>query len=362
LKNSTQIDLSVVGEALEHLPSAHLILDHSLSIVTANSKAQALLGKHSLAGQSFSSLVIDSDFNLTYDQLLAAQAQPLRYKLKDQDSSVEMILAPLSGVENGQFLIGEIKNIDSIIALETSLERQRLAAAASAKLAALGEMAGSVAHEINNPLAILMAASRVLSRSVEKGKLTEELVLKLVGDIDSTLERISKIVTGLRTTTRESDNVVLVKIQLRELFDEVISLCREKFKTRGIELRADLSNENFDQFILGDRVQLSQVFINLLGNAFDAVESLDQRWVEVLAIKAQDGNIEVRLIDSGSGIERSVSEKMFTPFFTSKPVGKGTGLGLSISQNIIHKNGGQIWIDNDHPNTCFVIALKQAAA
>lgn len=358
INHSQALDISF-HELLDSLPSAHVIVDRSLSIVKANTNANKLLNSDQVDNHSLSSFLVDADFKLTFDQLLAERGTRLRFKLKGQDQYVDAVFSVLGENADSNFLIVELHNIEDLMALEENLERQRRASASSARLASLGEMAGSVAHEINNPLAILMACSRVLSRAKDKGKLTDELVTKVISDVDATLDRISKIVSGLRTTTRESNNIVLTDIVLRDLFEEVTSLCLEKFKTKGIELKADLAHTSFDMLALGDRVQLSQVFINLLGNAFDAVEGLEARWVEI-QVKDASEFVEIHIIDSGAGIPRTVADKMFTPFFTSKPVGKGTGLGLSISQNIINKNGGEIKIDHNHSNTCFVISLKKA--
>jgi signal transduction histidine kinase len=106
-------------------------------------------------------------------------------------------------------------------------------------------------------------------------------------------------------------------------------------------------------------VQLSQVILNLLNNAFDAISELPNKWVH-LESRMNEGIIEIRVIDSGSGIPEELREKILQPFFTTKEVGQGTGLGLSISKGIIESHGGTLSIDIKSQNTCFVIQIPQA--
>jgi signal transduction histidine kinase len=123
-----------------------------------------------------------------------------------------------------------------------------------------------------------------------------------------------------------------------------------------VNIQIDLTNENFQLIINCCRVQLSQVILNLLGNSFDAIENLEERWVEVRCEKNEQ-NLIIKLIDSGNGIPSAIKEKIFQPFFTTKEIGKGTGLGLSLSHSIIKNHQGIFSLDENMKNTCFVITL-----
>jgi signal transduction histidine kinase len=103
-------------------------------------------------------------------------------------------------------------------------------------------------------------------------------------------------------------------------------------------------------------VQISQVLLNLLNNAFQATAELPERWVR-LEVLQQGEQCLVRVEDSGPGVPPSVVEKMFQLFFTTKPIGQGTGLGLSISRSIIARHGGDLFLDQTRPNTCFVVSI-----
>lgn len=237
------------------------------------------------------------------------------------------------------------------------LDEERLRSLQSAKLASLGEMAGGIAHEINNPLAVITSTMKMMRNLLDRKKLTEELLLESISNVEVTVLRTSKIITGLRTVSRSSDTFTKENVVAREFFEDVLGLCSEKFKNNNVRLEVDLSSSSFDRTILCDRVQLSQVLINILGNAFDAVQGLKERWVKIDLSEEGSSDI-ITVIDSGAGIGTEIAEKMFYPFFTSKEVGKGTGLGLSISKSIMERHGGSILL-RKHPNTCFALIIPK---
>ncbi|MEK6579858.1 MAG: HAMP domain-containing sensor histidine kinase, partial [Bdellovibrionota bacterium] len=110
--------------------------------------------------------------------------------------------------------------------------------------------------------------------------------------------------------------------------------------------------------IQGRQTQLSQVLLNLFNNAYDAVQTLTDKWIKI-KVADTDQWVEIWVTDSGPGISSEVVSKMFQPFFTTKGVGKGTGLGLSISKKIIETHGGTLNVEMESPNTCFRITLPK---
>ncbi len=237
-----------------------------------------------------------------------------------------------------------------------TIHEQQMMITMTSKLAALGEMAGGIAHEINNPLAIIAGNCNYLIRTIEAQKIDPEVIAKRLGHVEQTARRISKIVHGLKTISRDATKEEFTSVRIGDLFDEVISLCFEKLKHSSVKLIIDLDDPIYDQLIECRHIQISQTLINLIGNAFDAVENLEERWIRI-ECRNVGSNIEFRFIDSGHGIAEKIQEKIFQPFFTTKEVGKGTGLGLSISNSIILNHEGEFFIDNDYPNTCFVVKL-----
>lgn len=230
---------------------------------------------------------------------------------------------------------------------------QQGAMIASAKMSSLGEMAGGIAHEINNPLAIIKGKASIVKKHLIKGSLDVDKLGEELLKIENTTERIAKIIRGLRSFSRNAAADPMEVVRLSSVLEDTLELCQERFKNHSIELRIDCQ---VDTSLECRPSQLSQVLINLLGNAHDAVKELPQKWVAIETV-VQLSTVTIRITDSGTGIPTEVAEKMMLPFFTTKEVGKGTGLGLSISKGIVEDHHGQLYLDPSHRNTCFVIEL-----
>lgn len=239
------------------------------------------------------------------------------------------------------------------------LEVQKNLTFHASKMSALGEMAGGIAHEINNPLTIIGSTTRIIKKLVERENIEADMISKKCDDIDRTIIRISKIISGLRTISRDASEEKFEKASLHTIFEDVLALCAEKFKHNNVALEVDLKESAFHETIDCRQVQLSQVFLNLIGNAYDAIEELQgDKWIKV-STKNLDDKIEIRFRDAGPGIPQEVQDKIFQPFFTTKEIGKGTGLGLSLSNSIIKSHNGDFYIDNKESTTCFVVIIPK---
>lgn len=236
---------------------------------------------------------------------------------------------------------------------EEKIQYQQKIITRSARMSALGEMAGGIAHEINNPLSIILAHAELLA-DVTGENLSANLVHKTAEKINDTSKRISHIVNGLRIFSRNSDKDPLVPVILENAIQDTIAICVERFKTNSI--RIDFEKTEKDLRVEGRASQLMQVFLNLLNNATDAIYKLEEKWIKI-SLKKNFDMIEVSVVDSGNGIDHSIIEKIFQPFFTTKSPGKGTGLGLSISRGIIEEHGGRLSLDKNSRHTCFIIQL-----
>lgn len=232
----------------------------------------------------------------------------------------------------------------------------------SAELASLGEMAGGIAHEINNPLTIIKSTSKVLRKQLDRERFDADAFREALGDIDATVDRIAKIVVGLRNISRKAQNDDIAPGNWGEVFADVIEVAETKFKSKGIEIRKLFESQDACSTFSGNRIQLAQVLVNLLNNSFDALIDLpeDSKWIEIRVARTSD-SVVLRLTDGGPGIPAKVREKMFHPFFTTKEIGKGTGIGLAISKSMVEKMGGELAYDESAPRTTFEIRLKAAA-
>jgi len=225
----------------------------------------------------------------------------------------------------------------------------------ASKMATLGEMATGVAHELNQPLSVIKTASRFFMKKIrKKEKIENDVLFTMAEEIDSYVDRATKIINHMRQFGRKSD-VTLEKVQINALLKRAHEILGQQLKVRGIEVVWDLEQDL--PLVMGDPDRLEQVFINLLINARDAI---DERWQSQpdqkgektikLITRSDTAEITVEIRDTGVGIPDSVLERIFEPFFTTKKVGQGTGLGLSISYGIIKdcKGSLQVVSGNDH--------------
>jgi PAS domain S-box-containing protein len=240
---------------------------------------------------------------------------------------------------------------------EQSLEAARAKSIQSAKLALLGEMAGGIAHEINNPLTIILGKTDQIRRQLHKSPLDLDLIDNGLGVVQRTSDRIAKIVRGLRSFARHADNDPMLPEDIDTILSDTLELCQERFKNGGVDLRYE---RNGTAKFCGRSAQISQVVMNLLSNAFDAVRCLDEKWV-LLQLDVSKDNIKVSVTDSGQGIPEHLVSQLMKPFFTTKDVGKGTGLGLSIAKSIADEHRAEFFYDPSCKNTRFVLTLVKHA-
>jgi len=210
----------------------------------------------------------------------------------------------------------------------------------SDKMAALGKMATGIAHEINNPLAIIGEKAGWMRDLLDEEEFQESENFKeyeqSVDKIEEHVERARKITHNMLGFARRMEHR-LDDVDINNVLNQTIELLQSHAQTNNIKISKDLQSEL--PIIASDQSQLQQVFLNLINNAIDAVEK--DGLIEVKTRK-KDSQIEVAIKDNGPGIAEEHLKKVFDPFFTTKETGKGTGLGLSVSYNIIKKLGGTI--------------------
>jgi signal transduction histidine kinase/integral membrane sensor domain MASE1/Fe-S cluster biosynthesis and repair protein YggX len=247
-----------------------------------------------------------------------------------------------------------LRTEELVIQRTKELEESKIQLLQASKMASLGEMASGMAHEINNPLTIITAKLKVLSFMLADLKTERPEIFGEMDRIQITTDRISKIVKGLKSFSRSSVKDPFELVSLKDIVNETLALCAEKFKSEGIDLEV---SEVPNIFLHCRSGQISQVLLNLLNNSRDAVEDLKNKWIkidfEVKGLKL----IDIMVTDSGEGIPKEVSERMMEPFFTTKVVGKGTGLGLSIAKGIIDDHGGKLYLNSRSFHTRFVIEI-----
>lgn len=251
--------------------------------------------------------------------------------------------------------VGISRDITDRLEIEKDLEVQRARSLYSAKMATLGEMAGGIAHEINTPLAAIQLIAGQIQDILGDAVPDLATIKKSAAQVEGIVSRIAQIILALRTFSREAGVQSFKATSLNSLMDDTLALSRERLVHHGIEVAVEV--EEADLIFDCCPIQISQVLINLLNNAHDAiVETKGRKWIHVSA-KQKDDMVEIAVTDSGSGLSKEMVEKIFTPFFTTKEIGKGTGLGLSISKGIAEAHRGQLFVDQSVANTRFVLQL-----
>ncbi len=226
----------------------------------------------------------------------------------------------------------------------------------SSKLSALGEMAGGIAHEINNPLSIIKGYIDLLKRQHSRKSLTLDGAIQYIEKMDKMVGRISRIVNGMRRFSRESSMDHKISYSLNKIIDETLDICLERITNNGTALKVTYFTD--DVLIECRAVEISQVLLNLINNSFQAIAVFSHPWIEIIC-KETNEYYQLFISDCGPGIPNNIQHKLFQPFFTTKEIGAGTGLGLSISKGIIEEHQGKLIYQVDAPNTTFLIQFPK---
>lgn len=242
--------------------------------------------------------------------------------------------------------------------LEQAVEDQHARSIGSAKMLAIGELASGAAHEINNPLAIICGLASKLETALSGFRESEKTkILPIVEKIKATGFRISNIVNSIQTFATTSEKDAMIPVSVKSLIDDAALFCNPRLKNGDIGFL--LPDEFPSNKVLCRPGEISRVMHNLLSNACDAVSLLKERWVRI-DVESADHSINISVTDSGCGIAKEIQQKIFQPFFTTKPVGQGMGLGLSQALGIMRAHNGSLVLDPESANTRFVLQIPYA--
>jgi signal transduction histidine kinase len=204
------------------------------------------------------------------------------------------------------------------------------------KMAAMGTLAAGVAHEVNNPLAGILACSENLEAVLDE----PEAVREYLGLIRDGLHRIERTIQNLLDFSR-SHEMTLEPTSINHNLRHVVELADYQLRQRGIEVRMDLAPD--EPVVLADHLQMEQLFLNLVLNA---VQAMPEGGRLTLRTRIEEGTVIAEVEDSGTGIDPSIRDRIFDPFFTTREVGEGTGLGLAVSDTIVRAHGGSIEVES----------------
>lgn len=243
---------------------------------------------------------------------------------------------------------------EKIIAERTAkLTQTQASLIQTSKLATLGEMSAGMAHELNQPLGGISLVSQTMRKLKSRNLLTDEELDKSLKDIDTCVKRMTKIIQHVRTFARQ-ENLKFTEVDVNETIESAIMLLGEQLRIHGIELTKTFGAAL--PKIVGEPYQLEQVWINLITNSRDALDEMGAKhqaekteFTKKLSLRTwfEETELRVEVIDNGIGMTQDQLEKVFQPFYTTKPVGKGMGLGMSITYGILEAHKGKIEIHSE---------------
>jgi len=223
------------------------------------------------------------------------------------------------------------------------------------KMASLGEMASSMAHEINTPIQSINLIAQRVQRQLKKN-LSHEEINDSMKKITTSVAKVSEIINSLRNVSRDSTQDEFIETRLCDLIGDAVNMTEERFRVNNVDFNINFHNVSENTLLQCQRLQISQVLINLVNNAYYAIKELDNKWIEI-SIQKISNKIRFSVTDSGRGIPDENLERIFEPMFTTKEVGDGTGLGLSISSDIVAQHDGLLYVDKESKNTCFIFEI-----
>jgi C4-dicarboxylate-specific signal transduction histidine kinase len=243
---------------------------------------------------------------------------------------------------------------------EREAARQRDELAHLARVTTLGELSGSLAHELNQPLTAILSNAQAGQRLLERGDAAPEAMREILADIVEDDRRAGEVIRRLRSLLQKGE-VQRTPVAVNAIVQDVLHLMRSDFINRNVTVVADLAPGM--PLVQGDRIQLQQVVLNLLVNACDAIEGLpDRRRVTVRTRAADDAGVEMVVSDEGRGIGSGDLERVFEPFVTTKP--HGMGLGLAVCRTIVTAHGGSLSAqhNDDGRGASFVVILPTSGS
>jgi PAS domain S-box-containing protein len=312
--------------------------DALLTAVNRSLERASGKGRAELLGTPFDSL-IDA-----HDQALARQAigdalsgsrrrVELRYSAPDGESRLcSLTLTPLIEGTSVTGALGIVRDVTDEKRMTEQLMQQE-------KLAAVGQLVSGVAHELNNPLASVMAFAQLLLAAPPDAQHDK----RAIEAINQEAKRAAKIVSNLLTFARQHQPERTIT-DLNRVVDDTLELRRYALRIAQVEVETRLDPDL--PITWADPFQLQQVVLNLVTNAEHALANWDGARRITLTTSHCDGELTIGVSDSGPGISAEIQSRIFNPFFTTKPVGEGTGLGLSISDGIIREHGGRIRVES----------------
>jgi PAS domain S-box-containing protein len=341
--------------AVEASPTAMLLIDPQGTITLANRQAEAVFGYpcEELVGQSVDTLVPMRHRHVHHEhrrgyagnasvRMMGAGRELYALRQDGSEVAVEIALNPIGG--EARLVLASIADISERKRIEREAALHRDELAHLSRVALLAELSGSLAHELNQPLTAILSNAQAATRFLNMTPPDLGEVREILVNIVESDKRAGEVIRRLRAMLRKEPANYQV-LDVNEVVEDVLRIIRSDLLNRNTETVLELAPDL--PHVLGDRIQIQQVLLNLLMNGADAMadEATDERRVTVRSTATPEGGIEVAVSDVGRGIPGEDIERIFSPFVTTKS--SGLGLGLAVCTTIIQTHQGRLWASNN---------------
>ena len=355
LANQLKASEASFRAVVEATPNAILLVDDHGRIAMTNAQGSAIFGyaREDLVGRSVDDLVPDrfrgahAQYRGGFTASPSARAMGAGRELFGwrQDGTqvpVEVSLNPMRTAQ-GWFVLVSIVDISVRRSIEQAAARQRNELAHLSRVAMMGVLSGSLAHELNQPLTAILSNAQAAQRFLMHTPPRLDQVSDIIADIVKNDKRAALVIQRLRNLLKK-DASEHVPLEINETVQDALRLMQSDLLSRGVEIVTDFGANL--PLVSADRVQLQQVILNFVVNGCEAMEDLESKpLLAVRTHRADSGNVEVTVADRGPGISEAQLAGIFEPFVTTKP--HGMGLGLAICRTIVESHGGRIWATNN---------------
>ncbi len=354
---------------LDAAPNAMIMVDSAGVITFANASATTVFGYSlsELIGRHIETLIPERFRDRHVGDRKGFLSEPSSRAMgagrdlfgRRKDGSEFPVEVGLSPIHTGQgvFVLASVIDITARKQAELEHQLQNMELARVGRVAVMGELAASLAHEVNNPIGAIVANARAAQRSIAAGKIGTEELTELLTDIVADGRRAGEVIQGIRNMVRKGKPRRAL-IQIGDTIRELLRIVHADAIGREIEVTAEVDSDTGQAW--GDPVQILQVLLNLAINSFEAMTAVpsDARRLAIHAGCDGNGDILVSMRDSGPGFPSGMVEQLFEPFFSTKA--EGTGMGLAIARSIVEAHGGTLSGENcDDGGACFTVHLPR---